>query len=92
LRVLWKESLAAPLAQPEGLTSKFDPDELIWPKHERVVRSQPEGPTSALGSTVHRNDPISPSANEFIISNSYGDDLREDICHLQIDDEDEEDL
>jgi hypothetical protein len=81
-----EKSLNSSLSQPEGLTSKFDPDDPMWSKHERVVRSQSEGSTFAPGFTIHQNDPISPPADD-----AEEDELREDIRQLHMGD-DEEDL
>jgi hypothetical protein len=42
LRLLWEQSLTASLAQPKSVSSTFDPDDQMWPKHVRVNKWPPK--------------------------------------------------
>jgi hypothetical protein len=87
---LWEKSLTSSLAQPEGSAFKFDPDDQMWPKRERVAEAQTGGSTFASGFTFHRNDPIWPPADENTISDTEGDEMGEGNRQLRIEEEEED--
>jgi hypothetical protein len=90
MRLLWQKSLTSSLAQPERPAFNFDPDDQMWPKHERAAEAQTEGSNFALGFTFHRNDPIWPPADENAILDAEGDEMGEGNRQLRKEDEEED--